>query len=56
MIKLDHTGVTGEIANLKSLPELTEIYLGDTGVSGDKEAFHEYRKSAGLPDADLSMF
>ena len=48
-IWLNETVVTGNIKDLKSLPKLTVISLENTGASGDKEAFHNYRKSSGLP-------
>ena len=40
---LDKTGVTGDIIHLKSLPNLVTIELNITDVTGDEEAFREYR-------------
>jgi hypothetical protein len=49
VINLGGTGVSGDIAHLESLPNLNMIGLTETGVTVDKEAFNDYRKSAGLP-------
>jgi len=54
-IYLTDTNVTGDIDNLKSPTSLTNIFLGDTDVYGDKEAFHEYRETAGLPECYILM-
>jgi len=32
---------------------LTKFYLGDEGVTGDVEAFHEYRRNAGLEECSI---
>ena len=58
------TGVTGDIQVLQELPNLTEFWLGGShvfgeiqgmGVTGDEEAFHEYRKSHGLEECNVYM-
>ena len=52
-LDIGDTMLTGNIEDLKSLPILTVIYIVNTVISGDEEAFHEYRKSAGLPDCSI---
>ena len=52
-LDIGDTMLTGNIEDLKSLPILTVIYIVNTVISGDEEAFHEYRKSAGIPDCSI---
>jgi len=52
---LRNTGVKGDIQVLQGLQHLTEFYLESTGVTGDEEAFHEYRKSRGLEECEVYM-
>jgi len=55
LISLAGTGVTGDIEHLKSLPNLTEICLSNTGVTGNEELFHEYRENAGLEECEIYL-
>ena len=52
-LDIGDTMITGNIEDLKFLRNLTFIGIDNTVISGDEEAFHEYRKSAGLPDCDI---
>ena len=53
IIDIENTMLTGNIEHLKSLHILTLVDIENTNISGDEEAFHEYRKSAGLPDCSV---
>jgi hypothetical protein len=53
-INLTSSGVEGNIADLKSMPSLTDIIgLWDTSVTGDENAFYNYRNNAGLEECEL---
>tara|TARA_R110001599_G_scaffold50685_2_gene142988 strand:- start:700 stop:990 length:291 start_codon:yes stop_codon:yes gene_type:complete len=54
-INLRETGVIGNFVHLKSLAKLSMIEFEDTGVTGDENAFHEYRKSAGSPHCYIDI-
>jgi len=49
IIDIGDTMLTGNIEYLKSLQNLTLVDIDNTNISGE-EVFHEYRKSAGLPE------
>jgi len=34
---------------------LTTFFLGSTDITGDEEAFHNYRNSRGLKECDVYM-
>ena len=53
IIDIGDTMLTGNIEDIKSIHNLTMIDIYNTDIFADEEAFHEYRKSAGLPDCDI---
>jgi Leucine-rich repeat (LRR) protein len=54
-INLHETGVIGNFVHLKSLKKLSMIEFEDTGVTGDENAFHEYRESTMLNNCHLYL-
>ena len=54
-INFASTGVTGDIEVLQELPNLTAFFLHQTGVTGNKEAFHNYRDTHELEECKVYM-
>ena len=52
-IYLFDTAISGNITNLKALPNLKEVNIWDTYVTGNKELFHKYRQDSGLEECEV---
>jgi hypothetical protein len=55
-IYIYNTRTTGDIIDLKSLPDILEIYIADTEITAvNEELFDEYRESVGLDDCIIHI-
>lgn len=50
---IHHPGFFGDIAHLKSLPNLRMVSLWDTCVTGNEELFHKSREDSGLEECEV---
>jgi len=54
-IYIYNTRITGDIIDLKSLPDIFEISIADTEITVNEELFDEYRESVGLGDCIINI-